>query len=87
MLVHIDRLDIFKIQYTSRGFELGCEDVKEGGGGGGWEGEGMRSDIEMLSHSPTKRRERGGFNKEITLYKKYIYNSLIVKFDDIFAYC
>ena len=34
LLVHIDRLDIFKIQYTSRGFELGCEDVKEGGGGG-----------------------------------------------------
>ena len=33
LLVHIDRLDIFKIQYTSRGFELGCEDVKEGGGG------------------------------------------------------
>ena len=33
LLVHIDRLDIFKIQYTSRGFELGCEDVKDGGGG------------------------------------------------------
>ena len=73
LLVHIDRLDIFKIQYTSRGFELGCEDVKEGGGGlRGRRNEVRYRDAVAFTNQKTGKRR---VYKEITLSKNILQQS------------
>ena len=75
LLVHID---IFKIQYTSRGFELGCEDVKEGGGGlRGRRNEVRYRDAVAFTNQKTGKRR---VYKEITLLMKYKYKVKYVIF-------